>query len=85
MKSGLACCRESPDEPDGPLTTCSHIMTTKEIAKSVIDALPEDAWLDDIMRALYIRAKLERSERSIEEGRGIPQAEVKQRLQKWLK
>ena len=60
-------------------------MTTREIARSVIEALPDDASMDDIMRALYIRAKIERAERSIEEGRGITQAEVKQRLQKWLK
>jgi hypothetical protein len=37
------------------------------------------------MRALYIRAKLERAERSIEDGRGIPHAEAKQRLKKWLR
>lgn len=60
-------------------------MTTREMARSVIDALPEDASLDDIMEALYLRAKLERAERSIEEGRGIPHEEAKRRLQKWLK
>lgn len=60
-------------------------MTTREIAKGVIEALPEDASMDDIMRALYIRAKLERAERSIEEGRGVPHDEAKKRLQKWLK
>jgi len=60
-------------------------MTTKEIARSVIEALPEDASIDDIMQALYVRAKLERAERSIEEGRGIPHAEAKGRLQKWLR
>ncbi|HUT56823.1 MAG TPA: hypothetical protein VNA25_02985 [Phycisphaerae bacterium] len=60
-------------------------MTTKEIARSVIEALPEDASIDDIMQALYVRAKLERAERSIEEGRGIPHAEAKRRLQKWLR
>ena len=60
-------------------------MTTKEIVRSVIEALPEDVSIDDIMQALYIRAKLERAERSIERGRGIPHAEARQRLQKWLK
>jgi predicted transcriptional regulator len=60
-------------------------MTTREIAKGVIEALPEDASMDDIMRALYIRAKLERAERSIEEGQGVPHDEAKKRLQKWLK
>jgi predicted transcriptional regulator len=37
------------------------------------------------MEALYLRAKLERAERSIEDGRGIPHEEAKKRLQKWLK
>ena len=60
-------------------------MTTKEMARSVIDALPDDATIDDVMEALYIRTKLDRAERSIDEGKGIPHAEVKQRLQKWLK
>ena len=60
-------------------------MTTREMARSVIDALPENASLDDIMEALYLRAKLERAERSIEDGRGIPHEEAKKRLQKWLK
>ncbi len=60
-------------------------MTTKEIARNVIDALPEDTSMDDIMQALYLQAKLERAERSIEEGRGIPHEEAKKRLQKWLK
>ena len=59
-------------------------MTTKEIARNVIEALPEDVSIDDIMQALYIRAKLERAERSIERGQGIPHAEARQRLQKWL-
>ena len=60
-------------------------MTTREIARSVIEALPEDASMDDIMRALYIRAKIEKAERSIEEGRGVTHEEAKKRLQKWLK
>jgi len=51
----------------------------------VIEALPESASMEEIMQALYVRAKLERAERSIEEGRRIPHAEAKQRLAKWLK
>jgi hypothetical protein len=60
-------------------------MTTKELAQSVISTLPQDASMEDIMQALYIRAKLERAEKSIAEGRGISHAQAKQRLQKWLK
>jgi hypothetical protein len=60
-------------------------MTTREIAKTVIEALPEDVSMEEVMRALYLRAKLERAERSIEQGRGIPQEDAKKRLRKWLK
>jgi len=60
-------------------------MVAKELAKSVIDALPEDASLDDIMHALYVRAKFEHGEREIRAGRGIPHEEAKKRLQKWAK
>ena len=61
-------------------------MTFKEKAKTVIDNLPEDSTMDDIMHALYIQAKIEQGERDIEEGKGIPHAEVKERLlNKWVK
>ncbi len=60
-------------------------MTVIETAKSVIESLPADASMDDIMHALYLRAKLERAERSLDEGRGLPHEEAKKRLQKRLK
>ena len=60
-------------------------MTTREIARSVIEALPGDASMEDIMRALYVRAKLERANRSIDAGRSIAHEEAKKRLQKWRK
>ncbi len=55
-------------------------MIAKEIARIVIESLPENASIDDIMRTLYIRIELERAEQSIEEGRGISHAKAKQRL-----
>ena len=57
----------------------------KETAKQVIDSLPEDATMDDIMHALYVRAKCERADRQIEEGKGVTQQEAKRRLRKWLR
>ena len=41
--------------------------------------------MDDVMRALYIGAKVERAECSIASGKGISHEEAKQRLQKWPK
>jgi len=60
-------------------------MTEKEIAKQVIDALPKNATLDDIMHALYVRAKFAKGEQEIREGKGIPRDESKRRLSKWVK
>ena len=57
----------------------------KETAKQVIDALPADATMDDVMHALYVRAKCERADRQIEEGKGITHQEAKRRLRRWLR
>ena len=60
-------------------------MTQKDLAKQVIDSLPDKANMDEIMHALYLRAKFERGERQIREGHGVPHDKAKKRLQKWLK
>ncbi len=60
-------------------------MVVKDIAKNVIDSLPDQASMDDIIHALYINAKFEHGEREIRQGQGVPHEQVKQRLQKWVK
>lgn len=58
-------------------------MTMKELAKQVIDTLPEDAGLDEIMHALYVNTKFWRGEQEIREGKGVSHEEAKERMQKW--
>ena len=60
-------------------------MTAKETARSVIDALPDDASMDDIIHALYVQAKFANGEQQIREGRGVPHEEAKRRLREWIK
>lgn len=60
-------------------------MSIKDVAKQVIDSLPDEATMDDIINALYVKTKFEHGEREIRNGKGIPQNEAKQRLQKWVK
>ena len=60
-------------------------MTVKEKAKKTIDRLPNEAAFDDIIHALYIKAKFEHGENEIREGKGISHKEAKKRLQKWVK
>lgn len=59
-------------------------MTIKEMAKSVIDQLPDEASMDDIIHALYIRIKFERGIQEIEAGKGIPHEEAKKIMRSWV-
>lgn len=60
-------------------------MAVKEVAKSLIDALPDQATMDDIMHALYIRTKFERGEREIRQGKGVSHEDAKRKLERWVK
>ena len=60
-------------------------MAVKDVARRVIDALPDEASMDDIIHALYVNKKFRRGERQIQEGRGVPHEEAKRRLQKWVR
>jgi len=55
-------------------------MTTKEIAKLVIDTLPDEATMDDIIHALYLKIKFDRGEKEIREGKGISHDKAKRIL-----
>jgi len=60
-------------------------MTTKQMAQEVIEGLPKNATIDDIMYALYVRAKFEEGDKDIRDGHGVPQEEAVKRLRKWVK
>jgi len=55
----------------------------KDVARQVIEALPDDASMDDIIHALYVREKFERGLREVREGKGIPHEAVKRQMKKW--
>ncbi len=57
-------------------------MTVKDIAKDVINSLPQKATMDDIMHALYVQAKFQHGEQEIKQKNGIPHEEAKKRLHK---
>jgi cation transport regulator ChaB len=58
-------------------------MTNKQLAQQVIQSLPDDSTLDDIIHALYVKAKFERGEQDIRRGDGVSDEQARQRLQKW--
>lgn len=43
-------------------------MAVKDVAKQVIDALSDEATMDDIIHTLYVKTKFEHGEREIREG-----------------
>jgi len=60
-------------------------MLNKDTAKQVIDSLPNDVSMDDIIHALYVNIKFSHGEKELREGKGRSQGEAKKKLEKWLK
>ena len=50
----------------------------------MIERLPDDACITDIIAELYFRLKVEAGLKELDEGKGIPQAVARDRLKKWL-
>lgn len=51
---------------------------------SMIQEMPEDVEVEDIMAELYFKQKVDTGLKELDEGKGIPHSEVKGRLNKWL-
>lgn len=56
----------------------------KEQVIHMIQSLPENATLDDIMAELYFRLQVDAGLRELDEGKGIPHEEVQKRMSRWL-
>jgi predicted transcriptional regulator len=56
------------------------MQSAKQVAKAVIDQLPEQASWDEIMYELYAKQKIEEGLADIEAGRVIPHERVKAEL-----
>ncbi len=64
-------------------------MTAKEEIIQLMQELPDEADVEDTiaeaMHRLYLLYRVERGDRQIAEGKGIPHEEVRQLLAKWRK
>ncbi len=60
-------------------------VAVKDTAKQVIDALPENVTMDDIIHALYVNVKFVHGESEIQNGKGVSQQDAEKRLEKWLR
>ena len=58
-------------------------VTAKQEAQRILDALPDDASLEQIQYHLYVVQKIEAGLHDAEEGRLMSQEEVERRIAKW--
>jgi predicted transcriptional regulator len=56
----------------------------KEQVIQMIQSLPEDITIDDIMSELYFKLQVDAGLRELDEGKGIPHEDVEKRMSKWL-
>jgi predicted transcriptional regulator len=59
--------------------------TPKEIARAVLDCLPEDCSLEDIAHHLYIRAQVEKGVGDLDEGRAVLHEQVMREAAEWIR
>jgi predicted transcriptional regulator len=60
-------------------------MTTKEKVIQAVQALPDDASIEDAMERLLFLAKVDRGLEQADSGQTMPHTKVKERMSKWLK
>ena len=59
-------------------------MSVKAEIIKLIQELPENATLEDILYKIHVKAKIEEGLKEIEDGKGIPHEEAMERISKWL-
>ena len=60
-------------------------MTAKQKVMQAMEALPDDASIEDAMERLLFLAKIERGIQQADAGQTISHDQVKERMAKWLK
>ncbi len=58
--------------------------TAKEEVRKMLEQLPDDVSLEDIQYHIYVREKIGRGLKDIQEGRLLSEDEVEERMAKWL-
>lgn len=62
----------------------SHMASAKQEVIELIQSLPDDSTLEDIQYHLYVRQKVLRGLRDVDDGRFETQEDVEKRMDQWL-
>ncbi len=60
-------------------------MTVKEDVLNIINKLPSEVEMDEIMQALYIQSKFSRGEQEINQGKSVPHEKAVEIMKSWQK
>lgn len=60
------------------------MLGAKQEVIRMIQTLPDEATIDDIMAELYFKSQVDAGLKELDEGEGIPHGELEKRLSKWL-
>jgi predicted transcriptional regulator len=58
--------------------------SAKEEVRKILENLPDDVSFEDIQYHIYVRGKIDRGLRDIEEGRLLSQEEVERKMSRWI-
>jgi predicted transcriptional regulator len=56
----------------------------KEQVIQLIQQVPDDVTIDDILSELYFKLQVDEGLKELDEGKGIPHQEVKERMSRWV-
>jgi hypothetical protein len=59
--------------------------SAKQVARDLLEALPEDCTLEDISYHLYVRAKVEEGLLDLDADRATPHEQVMREAAEWLR
>jgi len=57
--------------------------SAKEEVRKLLDQIPDDSSFEDIQYHIYVREKVERGLKDVEQGRVLSQEEIEHRMLKW--
>ena len=57
--------------------------TARDRVLRIIEEMPSDASLDDVMERVYILQKVERGRQQIAAGQGVPHTDAHQQMKRW--
>jgi len=58
--------------------------TAKEEVRRILDSLPDDATWEDVQYSIYVRERIERGRREVDQEKLINQDDAESRMKQWL-